>query len=61
MEEGLLIVYQSRLVDEYYYIYTFSTWDLREQDHKSYVASYRVNEELVIANFVTIGVRVRVE
>ena len=29
-------------------IATFSNWDLREQGHKSYVASYRVNEELVI-------------
>ena len=27
---------------------TFSTLDLREQGHKSYVTSYRTNEELVI-------------
>ena len=30
-------------------IATFSTWDLREQGRKSYVASYRMNKELVIA------------
>ena len=30
-------------------IATFSTRDLQEQCHKSYVASYRVNEELVIS------------
>ena len=29
-------------------IATFSTWDLQEQGHKSYVASYWVNKELVI-------------
>ena len=29
-------------------IATFSTRDLREQGRKSYVASYRANEELVI-------------
>ena len=29
-------------------IATFSTCDLREQGHKSYVASYRANKELVI-------------
>ena len=33
-------------VDENYY---FSTWDLQEQCRKSYVTSYRVNEELVIS------------
>ena len=27
---------------------TFSTLDMREQGRKSYVASYRANEELVI-------------
>ena len=25
----------------------FSTWDLREQGHKSYAANYRANKELV--------------
>ena len=30
-------------------IATFSTQDLQEQCRKSYVASYRVNEELVIS------------
>ena len=29
-------------------IATFSTWDLQEQSRKSYVASYQLNEELVI-------------
>ena len=29
-------------------IAAFSTRDLREQDRKSYVASYRANKELVI-------------
>ena len=29
-------------------IATFSTQDLREQGHKSYVATYQANEELVI-------------
>ena len=29
-------------------IVAFSTWDLRQQGRKSYVASYRVNKELVI-------------
>ena len=29
-------------------IATFSPWDLQEQGHKSYVASNRANEELVI-------------
>ena len=30
-------------------IATFSTWDLREQYRKSYLASYRANEELVLS------------
>ena len=36
---------RSRSID----IATFSTRDLREQVRKSYVASYRANEELVIS------------
>ena len=27
---------------------TLSTWDFQEQDHKSFVASYWANEELLI-------------
>ena len=37
---------QSQSVDEF--CYTFSTENLQEQGHKSYVASYWENEELVI-------------
>ena len=52
MEEGLLGVYElaRALVNSgrSMNIATFSTQDLREQGHKSYVASYRKNEEFVI-------------
>ena len=34
-------------------ITTFSTLDVREQDRKSYVASYRANEELVILRMIS--------
>ena len=39
-----VLVNRSQLMN----IAAFSTWDLQEQGCKSYVASYRVNEELVI-------------
>ena len=35
-------------VGQWILLSTFSTLDLREQGHKSYVASYQANEELVI-------------
>ena len=38
-------------------ITTFSTLDLREQGHKSYVASYQVNEELVILRMFSCELR----
>ena len=36
---------------------TFSTLNLREQGRKSYVASYRVNEELVILRMLSCKLR----
>ena len=34
-------------------IATFLTRDLQEQDHKSYVASHRANEELVVPQMLS--------
>ena len=34
-------------------IATFSPWDLQEQGHKSYVASYIANEELLIPRMLS--------
>ena len=50
MEGGLLNVWVSHSVNhsQSMDIATFSTLDLREQGRKSYVASYRANEQLVI-------------
>ena len=51
MDEGLLNVWVSQSIGQSQLeinIATFSTQNLREQGCKSYVASYQVNEELVI-------------
>ena len=50
MEGGLLSVSVSQSINrsQSLDITTFSTQDLQEQGRKSYVASYRANEELVI-------------
>ena len=52
IEEGLLSVWVSQSIGQSWsaneYCYTFSILDLWEQGHKSYVASYRPNKELVI-------------
>ena len=52
MEESLIVCELARAFVNFsrsMKIATFSTQDLQEQCHKSYIASYQANEELVIS------------